>query len=108
MSALDRAVTLSERCDVIVRIGEQLDLDVPRALEVALEEYGVVAECRGCLALCGCDRLVELRRRAHDTHPAAAAACSRLHEQRIAELVRRPRREDGHAGRPRRLFRSQL
>ena len=44
MPPLNRAVAFPERGDVTMRVGEQLDLDVPRALEVALEEYGVIAE----------------------------------------------------------------
>ena len=44
VAALDRAVALAERHDVAVRVGEDLDLDVARALEVALAEDRVVAE----------------------------------------------------------------
>ena len=61
-------------------VGEELDLNVAGALEVALEEDGVVAERSGGLASrCG-HRLVELRFHAYDTHAAAAAARCRFHE----------------------------
>src|SRR5581483_12061335 len=36
VAPLDRAVALAERGDVAVPVGEDLDLDVPRPLEVAL------------------------------------------------------------------------
>ena len=45
MSPLHRALALAEREDRSVRIGEQLDLDVPRPLDVPLAEDAVVAEC---------------------------------------------------------------
>src|SRR5205823_9998306 len=90
VAALDRAVPLAERRDVAVPVGEELDLDVARPLEVALAEDGVVSERGGRLAPRGGDRLVELLRRAHDAHAAAASARCRLDEQRKADLLRRP------------------
>src|SRR3954471_17231056 len=36
VAALDRAVALAERGDVAVLVGEELDLDVARPLEIAL------------------------------------------------------------------------
>ena len=66
VTALDRALALAEREHGAVRVGEQLDLDVARPLEVALEEDRVVAERARRLALRGRDRFVELVRRAHD------------------------------------------
>ena len=89
MAALDRALALAEREYGAVRVCEQLDLDMARPLEVALEEERVVPERAGCLALRGRDRVVELLRRSHDPHAAAAAARGRLDEQRVADLVRR-------------------
>ena len=93
---------------VAVRVGEHLDLDVPRPLEVALEEHGVVAERRRGLALRRVDRIVELRRRAHDPHAAAAASRGRLHEEREADLVRLAGRQHRHAGARARLLRGEL
>ena len=44
--ALHRAVALAEMHDVAVGIGKDLELDVPRVLEILLEVDGVVAERR--------------------------------------------------------------
>ena len=43
-----------------MRVGEQLDLDVSRTLDVPLAEHGVVTERRHRLAACGRHRLLEL------------------------------------------------
>ena len=48
--ALDRALALAEVHDGAVLVGEDLDLDVARPLEVALEEDAAVAERRQRLA----------------------------------------------------------
>ena len=61
VAPLNRAVALAECEHRAVPVGEQLDLDVPRALEVALEEHGVVAERGSRLALRRIDGVVELR-----------------------------------------------
>jgi hypothetical protein len=108
VAPLHRALALAQRHDRAVRVREQLDLDVPRALHVPLEEDRVVAERRLRLPPRGCQRVVELVRPAYDAHAAAAAAARRLHEQRIPELVRRAFRHDGHAGLPRHSLRRQL
>ena len=82
MAALDRALALAERDDVAVRVGEQLDLDVARPLDVALAEDAVVAERGLRLAPRRLERLVELGRRARTTRiprpppPAAALTTS--------------------------------
>ena len=108
MPALDRAVALAERRNVAVRVGEELDLDVAGPLEVALAEDRVVAERSRRLAPRRGERLVELLGRTHDTHAAAAAAGGRLDEQREADLLRRPARQDGDARRARCLLRREL
>ena len=46
MAALQRALALAEVHDGAVRVGEHLDLDVARALEVALDQHPGVAERR--------------------------------------------------------------
>ena len=66
--ALHRAVALAEGDDVPVRVGEELDLDVARALEVALAVERPVPERARGLALGRGERLVEVRRVAHDAH----------------------------------------
>ncbi len=98
MAPLHRAIPLPERQHGAVRIGKQLDLDVPRALDVALAEDRAVTERGFGLPLCGRERLVEAGGIADDAHAAAAAARSGLHDERIPDLVRFPRRHHGHAG----------
>src|SRR6476469_970644 len=99
MAALNRALALAERNDIAVRVGENLDLDVTGALEVALEEHRAVAECGGGFAQRSIDRLVELVRAAHDPHAPATAACGCLDEEGEADLVGRPVRQHGHSRR---------
>ena len=98
MAALDRALALAERDHGAVSVGEQLDLDVPRPLQIALIEQAVVAEAGASLARCCFDRLVELNRRAHEPHAAAAAAGGGLDQQWVAELARLAVRHDRNAG----------
>ena len=82
VAPLHRALALAEPEHGAVPVGEELDLDVPRPLEVALEEQPAVAEGRQRLASGRGDGVVELVARADDPHPAAAAAGRRLDEQR--------------------------
>src|SRR5262249_7238631 len=95
--ALDRALALAQRRDVTVRVAEELDLDVPRTLDVALGEHTVVAEGRLRLAPRRLERVVELLRRAHDSHPAPSAAGHGLDEQREADLLGLAGLDDRHA-----------
>jgi hypothetical protein len=96
--ALDGAVALAEREHRAVRVGQELDLDVPRAFQVALEEDRVVAEGGlGLAARCG-QGVLELVGTPDDPHPSAAAAGRRLDEQRVAELLGRALGHDGDAG----------
>src|SRR5207247_7876405 len=46
VTALGGAVTLTEREDLAVRVGEELHLDVPRPLDELLEHQSLVAERR--------------------------------------------------------------
>ncbi len=108
MAALDRAVALAEGDDRAVGVREQLDLDVARTLDVALAEDGAVAERGLRLAAGRLERLLELLRRAHDPHAAAAAARGRLDEQREAELVGLAGLDDGDAGLAREPLRREL
>jgi len=50
VAALQRALALAEVDDDAVRIGKQLNLDVARRADVALDQQGVVAERRASLA----------------------------------------------------------
>ena len=89
-------------------VAEQLDLDVARPLDVALDEDGAVAERGLGLAARRGARVVELVGAADDAHAAPAAARRRLHEQRKAELVRLAGLDDGDAGLARDLLRAEL
>ena len=68
-------------------VAEDLDLDVARPGDVALEEHPVVAEAARRFAAGGGDRLGQVARRLDDAHPLAAAAGGRLDEQRVADLA---------------------
>src|SRR5438552_1794360 len=104
VTPLHRALALTERDHGAVRVRKQLDLDVPRSLDVALAEDPVVAEGRLGLAPRGLERLVELRGPAHDAHAAPAASGGSLDDQREADLLRLPAWDDRHA----RLLREPL
>ena len=66
MSTLDRAVALAEMDDVAVAVGEDLHLDVPRVVQVALDVHGGVREVRLALTLGGLQRAFRLVGRARD------------------------------------------
>jgi hypothetical protein len=68
-----------------VVIAEDLDLDVARPLEVALEEQRVVAEGAGRLALGRLEGRRQLVRSPDDAHALAAAAGRGLDQQREAD-----------------------
>ena len=87
VAALQRALALAEVDDVAVGVAEHLDLDVARALEVALDEHAVVAEAGQRLAPGRGQRRLEARRRRDDAHPLAAAAGRGLDHHRVAVLA---------------------
>ena len=60
VAALDRAVALAEVDHVAVRVGEHLDLDVARVLEIALEVDAIVGEELLALARRALERLGEV------------------------------------------------
>jgi hypothetical protein len=71
-----------------VVVAEDLDLDVARPVDVALEDQRVVAERAGGLALGALERGVDLVGRAHDAHALAAAAGRGLDQEREADRQR--------------------
>ena len=87
VAALDRAVALAEVDDVALRVGEHLDLDVARVLEVALEVDGGVGEELLALARGALERLLELVLGHRDAEALAAAAAGRLAGDRVADLL---------------------
>ena len=70
-----------------VRVEQDLNLDVPRPLQVALQDQPVVGEGPMRLTPSGAQRLGELGRRAHHAHALAATAGAGLDEQRVADAL---------------------
>ena len=91
VAALRRAVAAADPHDVAVLVADDLDLDVARPGEVALDVDLVAAEERLRLALRGVHRLLHLVGAAHDLHAAAAAAERGLDRERPADWPRRSR-----------------
>ncbi|MNX99952.1 hypothetical protein D3C86_1324300 [compost metagenome] len=85
VAALQRAVAFAQVDDVAVAVGDDLDLDVARLLEVALHIDGAVAEGGlglGLGRLHGLDQIVGGQ---GDLHAATAAAGGGLDDQREAD-----------------------
>ena len=74
MPALNRALALEEVHDVAVCVGQDLELDVARAVDQPLDVQGAVAKGRERFAPRLRDRGQQLRLAAHGLHPDAAAA----------------------------------
>ena len=89
MAALDRAVALAEVDDVAVVVGEDLDLDVARVGQVALDVDGRVGEELLALARRALERLLELGLLERDAEALAAATAGRLDGDRVADRRRR-------------------
>ena len=104
VAALRRAVTRAERTHVTVHVGGDLHLDVTRADDLALEKEPAVAERRLRFRGGGAKRRGQRRGVVDDANAAPAAACRRLHDQRIAEPrpdLRRRRRVGDAVAAPR-------
>ena len=82
VAPLDGAIALKEMNDVTVTIGKDLHLDMPRSIDILLEENPVIAESRRGLALRRCERRAELRRRRDFAHTLATASGDRLDQDR--------------------------
>ena len=108
MAPLDGAVALAQGDDPTVRIGEELHLDMPGPLQVALAVQRAVAKGTLCLSLRRRERLVELGSGAHDAHAASAASRRGLDEEREADLLRRSVGQDGNARLARDPLRGEL
>src|SRR5262249_50391724 len=87
VAALDRAVTLAEVDHVAVRVGQHLDLDVARVLEVALDVDAVVAEEFLAFASGPLESVLEVVGGTGDPEALAAAAASRLAGDRVAGFL---------------------
>ena len=88
VSPLYGAVPLAECDDVSMGVGEELHLDVARALEVTLAVERPVAEGACRLAPGRRERVLELGGRTNDPHPSPSASRRRLDEQRKSDLLR--------------------
>jgi hypothetical protein len=87
MPALQRAVTGRDDDDVAGRVGEALGLDVPRLIEVLLDEAFAAAERGDRLARGRLEHLGHLFAGAGDLQASSAAAERRLDGDRQADLV---------------------
>ena len=85
--ALDGALALAEVHGISVSVGEHLDLDVARLLDVPLNEQAVVAEARTRLAPRALEPLAAFDVVAGDPHPLAAAPGAGLEHHRVADLA---------------------
>ena len=97
MAPLDGAVALAKRQDLAVRVGEQLHLDMVRALHKALEVDPIVSERGHGLAARRLDGVVEFARLFDDAHASPAAAGRGFDDQRIPELASFAARERWNA-----------
>src|SRR6185503_3420843 len=86
VAALDRAFALEKMHIVPVRVAEDLELDVVRPLDEALEEDAVVAEGAFRLAARAGELAREVPRARDEPHALAAAARHGLHQERKADL----------------------
>ncbi|MBK7974007.1 MAG: hypothetical protein IPK07_12275 [Deltaproteobacteria bacterium] len=88
VAALDGAVAGPDRPGVAEGVGDELDLDVARAVHGSLQEHRGIAEGHGRLAAHALERGGQLVGSRDETHPASPAADARLEEEREAEPLR--------------------
>ena len=86
ISPLDGALTLAQMDDVPVRIGQDLDLDVPGAWDVALQKDAIIPEALSRLLPGFLESGGEFLGPVHDAQAPASAARGRLDENRVPEL----------------------
>ena len=86
VATLAAAVALAEMDPLAVGVEQDLDLDVPRPREEALEDQAVIAERPSRLPACPGQRIGEVVGVMDDAHSLAAPARRRLDEQRKADL----------------------
>ena len=87
IAALRRAFAFVEMDHIAETVAEDLDLDVPRLLDVAFQQHAIAAEGVARLALAAFQIRQELVGVAHDAHALAAAAVRGLDHQRITDGV---------------------
>ena len=92
MPALEGAIAIPAVDDVAVRIGQDLDLDVPRPVDELLEVDAGVLERGLGLGSGRLERGCQGRLIAADPHPLAAAAGGRLDQHGVSDAARKRHR----------------
>src|SRR6266849_3975730 len=87
MAPLDAALPLAERGDAAAVVGQNLDLDVPRPLEVLLDVDAALPESLLRLAPGGLECTLDFRVTGDETHSLAAAPRDGLQHHGIAEAL---------------------
>jgi hypothetical protein len=87
VAPLHRAVAHAERQHLALAISEHLDLQVPGALDVLLDEHAGIAEVALAQTLNHGEGFAQLHGRAADAHADAASAGRALEHDGIAELL---------------------
>ena len=95
--ALHRALAVEQVQHVALAVADDLDLDVARRSEVALQEHVVRAERGGSLPPCRGDGLFELVRLVHQAHPPAPSTGRGLDQEREADARTAARSASGDA-----------
>src|SRR6267143_3346839 len=88
MAPLDAALALAERRDPAAVVRENLDLDVPRPVEVFLDVHAAVAESLLRLAPGGLEGAFDLRLIGDEAHSLPTSPGDRLQHHRKAEALR--------------------
>ena len=87
MAPLQRTIALAQVDRVLVCIGEDLDFDVPRPLQVFLQIDHWIGESRLRLAARHVDGIEQRRLGVDDPHAAPTAAAGGLDDHGIADLA---------------------
>jgi hypothetical protein len=85
---LHRTIAFVQVNDVAMLVAENLDLDVFRARNVALEEHRGIAEGATGFALRFIEQIREIAGLVHHAHPATTAAECRFDDERETNLLR--------------------
>src|SRR5438477_1982352 len=89
VAPLQRAIALAQVNGAALAVAQNLNFDVTRVRKIFLEIDITIAKRRLRFRLGGLERVFELAFATCDFHAAAAAAGSRLDENRIADLLRK-------------------
>ena len=88
MPSLHRAIALEQINGILVFVGKDLDLDVPRTGEKFFQVDGGIAEGRLCFSPRQHHRRQQGRLGVHDAHAASAAATRSLDDHGVADRAR--------------------